>query len=420
MDNKTNKKLKQPELLAPAGNLKKLRIAYKYGADAVYVGGKKFGLRAAAQNFTRTEIQKGLKTARKKGKKLYITLNIIPRDKDFKEIEDYVKFLDRIKVDRIIVSDPGILETVRKFAPDLTVHLSTQANTTNSRSALFWSENGIKRIILARELNLAQITKIREKLPEDVELETFVHGAMCMSYSGRCLLSSYLTGRQANRGECTQPCRWSYQLTEKERPGEYLPVMEGEDYTTILSSKDLCLAKHVPELIDAGIDSFKVEGRMKSSYYVALVTSVYRKIIDGYMEKPGGYTVSKNLLKELDKVNHREYTQSFNNNSPSREDQTYRSKAYIKKYEFMGVVQEYLKEKGLARVETKNKLVEGDKIEFFQPGLNVFSHKIDRMFNRDMEPVRSAPHVRQTVYIKTARPVKKQDIIRKKVNFKDK
>ncbi|MGM0441449.1 MAG: peptidase U32 family protein [Elusimicrobiota bacterium] len=415
MNHNINKKRKKPELLAPAGNLRKLRTAFNYGADAVYVGGKKFGLRAAAQNFTGPEIKKGLEIARKNGKKIYVTLNIIPRDSDFKKIKEFIVFLDKIEVHGVIISDPGILETVRKFAPDLKLHLSTQANTTNSQSALFWAENGVKRIILARELNLEQITKIRKQLPGSVELETFVHGAMCMAYSGRCLLSSYLTGRQANRGECTQPCRWDYQLTERERPGEYFPVLEGENYTTILSSKDLCLAGHVPGLIEAGVNSFKIEGRMKSSYYVALVTSVYRKIIDGYFENPKDYEVQESLLQELDNVNHREYTENFVNNSPARKAQTYKDTAYIKKYEFMGQVKEYVKDRKLAEVETKNKLVKGDKVEFFQPGLRKFQQKVKTMFNEDMDPIDEAPHVKQRIFVKTERPVAKLDIMRKKI-----
>src|SRR5690554_4163541 len=308
------------EILAPAGNMENLKMAITYGADAVYIGGKQFGLRAFANNFTIEQMNEAVTYAHQKGKRVYVTLNIFPRNEDFSQMGDYIRALADIKIDALIISDPGILTLVKELAPELEIHLSTQANNTNWYSANFWHEQGVKRIILARELSLKEISEIRKNTPDTLELEAFVHGAMCISYSGRCLLSNVFTGRDANRGECAHPCRWKYHIVEDKRPGEYYPIFEDDRGTYIMNSKDLCMIEHIPELINAGIDGFKIEGRMKSSYYVATVVQAYRREIDDYLKDQETYMWDPERMDEIKKVSHRAFTTGFYFRKPAGED----------------------------------------------------------------------------------------------------
>ncbi len=401
----------KPELLAPAGSLEKLKFAIMYGADAVYIGGEEFSLRVAAKNFTLPEIEEGIKFAHDRGKKVYITANIIPHNADLKHFPDFVREVDRLGADAIIVADLGTFSIVREVAPQLDVHISTQANNTNYKSAQMWHKLGAKRIILARDLSFGEIREIRENLPDDCEIEAFVHGAMCISYSGRCLLSNYLTHRDANKGACAHPCRWKYYLMEEKRPGEYMPVFENERGTFIYNSKDLCMIEHIPELIAAGIDSFKIEGRVKNELYVATVIKAYRKAIDGYFEDEN-YTVDESVTSELEKVSHREYTPGFYFGKPDGNQQLYTSNTYIQDYTIVGVVKAY--RDGVATVMQKNRFFRGDELEVIRPDGDNFSFTVGEMKNEDGELIDVAPHAQMTVYM----PMPEADeysIIRKKV-----
>ena len=350
----------KPELLAPAGNLEKLKIALLYGADAVYMGGKSFGLRAFSDNFDETELQEGITFAHRMNKKAYVTVNIFPHNEDLEALPEYIRFLYDSKVDAIIISDLGIYRIARQVAPDLPLHISTQANNTNWSSALLWQDLGAERIVLARELSLEEIRLIRTKT--NLELESFIHGAMCISYSGRCLLSNYLTERDANRGQCAQPCRWKYSLVEESRPGQYFPVMEDERGTYIFNSKDLCLLSHIPELITSGLNSFKIEGRMKSVHYVATVVKVYREALDAYVADPAGFRMKAEWWDELHKVSHRAYTTGFYFNKASHNDQIYTSSSYIQSHDFIGLVKSYDRTTGIATIEQRNNMRVGDEI----------------------------------------------------------
>lgn len=388
-----------PELLAPAGNLERLKIAFAYGADAVYIGGRQFGLRAFADNFSREEMEEGIEYAHKSGKKVYVTMNIFAHNEDFDGMEDYITMLDEIKADAVILSDPGILGLVRDTAPSLEIHLSTQANSTNWRSATFWHQQGVKRIILARELSLQEIKGIRDNTPQSLEIEAFIHGAMCMSYSGRCTISNYLTGRDANRGECSQPCRWKYHLVEEKRPGEYMPIVEDERGTYFFNSKDLCMLEFIPELMETGLTSLKIEGRMKTSYYVANVISAYRKELDRYCDNTSNYIFDPNNLKELNKASHRPFTTGFYFKKPGSEDHVYDNSSYIREYDFVGMLLETLEEKGLILVEQRNSFAVGDQLEIMQPGEHHISYKVTEMYDSDMNPITIAPHPQQQVYV---------------------
>ena len=406
--------MKKPELLAPAGNLENLKMAIIYGADAVYLGGLNYGLRARAKNFTLEQLEEGIKFAHERGKRIYITVNIVAHNEDLDGLPEYVSCLQELNVDAVIVSDPGILKIIRETSPKMEIHLSTQANTTNYSTVKFWHEQGVSRIILARELSLKEIRDIIEKSPSDMKLETFVHGAMCISYSGRCLLSNYLINRDANRGDCAHSCRWKYYLMEEIRPGEYLPVYEDGKGTYIFNSKDLCMIEHLPLLIEAGISAFKIEGRMKGSYYVAAVVKTYRKQIDEYFSNPGSYIFDKKYLDEVKKVSNREYTTGFYFNNPDGNEQRYDRSSYIQNYDFTGLVIGYDSEKKLATIEQKNRMFTGDEIEIFGPDNDFFSQKIDKMWNEDEEEIEVAPHSGQIIYIKTAKPVQPWYIVRKK------
>jgi putative protease len=405
---------KMPELLAPAGNLEKLKVAFAYGADAVYMGGKQFGLRAFADNFENDDIHEAVDYAHAIGKKVYITMNIFAHNQDFMDMKEYMKFLSKIEVDGVILSDPGILSLARDIMPNIPIHMSTQANNTNWYSANFWHEQGVKRIILARELSLKEIVEIRNNTPNTLELEVFVHGAMCISYSGRCLLSNVFTGRDANRGQCAHPCRWKYSIVEEKRPGEYFPVMEDERGTYIMNSNDLCMLGHIPELMNAGINSFKIEGRMKSSYYVATATQAYRKEMDAFYKDRENYRWDPKALKEIEKASHRPFTTGFYFRKPTSEDHQYNSSQYIRGYDFVGMVKGYDNERGFMEVEQRNPFKIGDSLEIMLPGEGYIEYDISFMLDENNEPIQRAPHPQQRVYLPLGREVKPYSILRKK------
>ncbi|MDO4482643.1 MAG: U32 family peptidase [Bacillota bacterium] len=406
--------IKKVELLAPAGDLEKLKIAVEYGADAVYFGGELFSLRAAAGNLSIEEIEEGTLYAHDRGKKVYMTVNVFAHNQDVNLLPDYIERIKHIPIDAFIVSDPGVIYIIKQIIPEAEIHLSTQANTTNYASAAFWHSMGVKRIVTARELSLREIREIKDKTPETMEIESFVHGAMCISYSGRCLLSNFMTHRDANRGACSHPCRWSYSLMEQQRPGEYIPVEEDERGTYFFNSKDLCMIKHIPELIGAGIDSFKIEGRMKSIFYTAVTVGAYRRAIDKYYENPEEYEFNEDWYNELTKVSHRDFTTGFYFDKPTDDDQNYDSSSYVKDYVFLGLVKDYDEETGYAFVEQRNKLVIGDNIEIFGPDMEFFSQKLEIMLDEEGSPIESAPHAQQKIKIKTVKPVKADYMIRRK------
>lgn len=387
------------ELLAPAGSLEKLKMAVIYGADAVYMGGEEFGLRAYAENFTAEEMQQGIDFAHARGKKAYVTMNIIPHNDDLKGMAEYVGQVEKMGADAIILSDPGVFSIVKEAAPGMEIHLSTQANNTNWRSAAFWHEQEVRRIILARELSLDEISEIRRLTPTELQLEMFVHGSMCISYSGRCLLSNYMAGRDSNRGLCAHPCRWKYYLMEEKRPGEYMPVYENERGTFIYNSKDLCMIEHIPEIIASGVTSLKIEGRMKSSYYVATVVKAYRDAIDWYYSNPGAFTVQPSWMEEISKASHREFTTGFYLGKPTGKEQIYESSSYIREYDFVGMVTAYDGETGIATVEQRNRMFTGEEIEVVQPHGPFFTQVIKSMKNEDGEFIDVAPHPQMTLYI---------------------
>lgn len=406
--------MKIPELLAPAGNLEKLKIAIEYGADAVYIGGKQFGLRAFADNFDLREIEEGVKYAHDRDKKVYITMNIFAHNSDFNGMKEYIEAIADAKVDGIILSDPGILALVKEVSPDMDVHLSTQANTTNWKSALFWYSQGVNRLILARELSLDEIREIRANIPNNLEIEAFVHGAMCISYSGRCALSNYLIGRDANRGACAHPCRWKYYLMEQKRPGEYLPVFEDDRGTYIFNSNDLCMIEHIPELIGAGLDSLKIEGRMKSSYYVATVVQAYRQVLDRYAENPNDYIFDTDCMEEIKKASHRPFTTGFYFNRPTAHDHRYDDSQYIRHYDFVGMVMDYMPGKGIAIVEQRNHFKVGDKLEIMRPGKPHIEYEVKAMSDEDGQSIDCAPHPQQIVQLPIDIPLTKYCLLRRK------
>lgn len=403
----------KPELLAPAGNLEKLKMALIYGADAVYLGGERFGLRAQAGNFSMEDLKEGVKLAHELGKKIYVTVNIIPHNEDLEGFSDYVKELQSIGVDALIFSDPGIFLIIKEAAPGMELHLSTQANNTNYKSAEFWYKQGVKRIVLARELSLTEIKETIDKAPKGLEFEAFVHGAMCMSYSGRCLLSNYMVGRDANRGECAHPCRYKYYLVEEKRPGQYMPVEEDERGTYIFNSKDLCMIEYIPELVNSGIKSFKIEGRMKSSYYIATVVGAYRKAIDHYIKDPDNFILDKEWVDEVHKASHREFSTGFYFGKPDSKGQIYETSSYVRDYAFVGVVMDYDNSTGIATIEQRNKMSLGEEIEVIGPKKKMFSQRIEEMWDEEGQKIESAPHPQQIVKMKMKHDVSKYDIIRR-------
>ncbi|MEE3362471.1 MAG: U32 family peptidase [Anaerovoracaceae bacterium] len=405
------------ELLAPAGDLEKLKAAVDYGADAVYFGGSMFSLRAGAGNFSEEDMRRGVSYAHERGVKCHLTLNIFPHNEDIVPIEDYLDRIKDIGIDAFIVSDPGTVLTVMEKVPEAEVHLSTQANMTNAKTAQFWKDIGVKRIVLARELTLGEIAEINRSV--DIDTECFVHGAMCISYSGRCLLSNFMTERDANRGMCAHPCRWKYRLEEEKRPGQYYPIEEDDRGTYIMNSGDLCMIEHMADVIGSGVSSVKIEGRMKSMFYVATVTQAYRRAIDAYYEDPEGYAVDPSWLGEVKKVSHREFTTGFYYDRPTNKDQNYRTSEYTRDYSFVGKVLSYDSDSGIAEVEQRNKMLEGDEVEIFGPGAPFFTQKITGMRNEEGELIDAAPHPQQRVTMKTDRPVAPGYIIRKKKGEKN-
>lgn len=402
--------MKKPELLAPAGDMEKLIMAVHYGADAIYLGGKEFGLRAAAGNFSLEEMVTAVKYAHERGVKVYVTVNIFAHNRHLKGLPEYARELYDIGVDAVLVADPGVLAVIRETVPDLPVHISTQANTTNVAAVRFWAVQGAERVVLARELSLDEIREIRTGV--DVELEAFVHGAMCISYSGRCLLSNFLTGRSANLGECTQPCRWRYSLVEETRPGQYFPIEEDDAGSYIFNSQDLCMIEHIPELAAAGINSLKIEGRMKSVHYVATIVRAYRQAIDAYFNNPAGYVMNPEWMEEILKVSHRDYTTGFYFGRPDLRGENYESD-YRRLYDFVGVVREYRPESAIAVIEQRNRFQLGDELEFTGPHTDTFTQGIQAMWNEDGQPIEAAPHPLQTVLVKTDRPVEPLDMLRR-------
>ncbi len=407
--------MKKFELLAPAGDLEKLKIALIYGADAVYFGGEMFSLRAGAGNLSFEEMKEGLEFAHNMGKRCYMTINIFAHNEDIEPLKQYLTTIRDFGIDGFIVSDPGIIDLIQEIIPDAEIHLSTQANMTNYRTANFWYKMGVKRLVLARELTFDEIREVRKNIPEDMELEAFVHGAMCISYSGRCLLSNFMIERDANRGMCAHPCRWKYSLVEEKRPGEYYPVEEDDRGTYIMNSRDLCMIEHIPEIIESGIMSAKIEGRMKSVFYVATIIHAYRQAIDAYFADPENYEFKEEWMREVKKVSHREFTTGFYYDKPTNKDQNYQTSAYTRDYSFIGIVKGYEEETGMAIVEQRNKMNIGDTIEIFGPDIEFFEQELTEMYDLESgEAVNSAPHPQQMLKIKMDKPVKENYILRKR------
>lgn len=406
---------KKVELLAPAGDMERLEAAVKFGANAIFMAGDSFGLRANAKNFDREAMKKAVDYAHENGVRVHITMNIVPHDQDMIGLEEYLHFLDKIGVDALIISDPGIF-SIAKELTNIDLHVSTQASVTNSATVNFWYNMGAKRVILARELSLEEIIEIRNNTPKDLEIEVFVHGAMCISYSGRCLLSNYMTGRDANRGDCAQACRWKYSIQEENRPGEYYPIKEDGSGTYIMNSKDLCLIDEIDKLIEAGIDSFKIEGRMKTAFYVATVIRSYRHVIDAYYE--GNYneeTVQK-YYNELQKASHRHYTKGFFYKKPDSEDQIYENSSYIRKYDFIGAVLEYNSQTKEAVIEQRNRFFKGEEIEIFGNSKDFYYYTIDNMRNAKGEEIDVANKPKEKIYMTIDLPLEVGDILRREIN----
>lgn len=407
--------MKKVELLAPAGDLERLKVAIMYGADAVYLGGQIFGLRAAAKNFSLEDLKEGVDYAHARGVRVYLTANIIPHDEDLEGFADYLRAIDEIGVDAVIVSDPGSFSIVRETVPNMEIHISTQANNTNSETVKFWGHLGAARVVLARELSFEEIGEIRARVPGHIELEAFVHGAMCMSYSGRCLLSNYMANRDANRGECAQPCRWRYSLVEEKRPGVYMPVVEDEKGSYFMNSKDLCMIEYIPEIIGAGITSLKIEGRMKTTYYVAMVVKAYRAALDSYYQDPDNWKFEDKWMEELKKASHREFTTGFYLGKPGPDDHHYDSRSYVRNYSFIGLVKAYDPATKIATVEQRNRFFLGDRIEITGPREEM-AMTVKEMWDEDMEPIEVAPHPQQIIKIRMEEPVEENYILRKEVD----
>ena len=401
------------ELLSPAGDPTKLKTAFNFGADAVYLGGKNFSLRAFSDNFDENELKNAVAYSHALNKKVYVTLNIFAKNADFFHLFDYVKFLYEIGVDAVIVSDPGVFSVCRKVAPNLDIHISTQANTLNKYSAAFWAENGAKRIILARELSLAEIKEIREFIPDNTELETFCHGAMCISYSGRCLLSDYFTGRSSNRGECVQACRWNYELRARGSDGEYYPIEQDDKGTYILNSKDLNMIDHIAEMADAGITSFKIEGRMKSEYYVATVVNAYRRAFDAYKKYGADYSLNRTFYNELKKTGHRDFTTCFSIKNDDLTENHFNSQS-VGDRTFIATVLDYNTETKTATVEMRNRFFEGDELELLTPGKYLNAKIVVKdLSDLDGNAVKDAKIVMQHLTFYCETPLLAGDILRK-------
>lgn len=404
------------EVLSPAGNMDKLKMAIRYGADAVYCAGQSFGLRASSSNFSNEELKEAVEFVHSHGKKIYVTCNIIPHNEDLVGLEDYLKFLESIKVDAIIVADLGIFLLAKRVAPNLERHVSTQANTTNYLTTEFWKEQGATRVVVAREVSIADIKTMKEAA--DIEIEAFVHGAMCISYSGRCLLSNYFTTRDANRGQCTQACRWKYSLVEENRPGEYYPIEEDQHGTYIFNSKDLCLLKYIPDLVEAGVDSLKIEGRMKSVHYAATVTKVYREAVDSYLADPEHYEVKPQWIEELEKISHRPYTEGFSVEKPDETAQNYGQSSNTQTHDFIGLVEGYNVEEGYAYLEQRNNFKVGDEVEFCQPHGELVHHVITKMTDEEGNEITVAPHPQMKVRLYIDTPLEEYAMMRRRCKVK--
>ncbi len=406
--------MKKPELLIPAKGPEEFNTAVDFGADAVYVGGETMGLRSGARNFSDEELKEAIRHAHGRNKKVYVTANIIAHNSDLKEAEAYFKRMGEIRPDALLIADPGMFSLAKELCPDIELHISTQANNTNYKTVLFWASLGAKRIVTARELSLKEIREIRENISSDIEIESFVHGAMCISYSGRCLLSNYFTGRDANHGECTHPCRWQYAVAEETRPGQYLPIEENERGTFIFNSKDLCMIGHIPELINAGIDSFKVEGRMKNALYVAVTARTYRQAIDDYLESPEKYEAAlPGYLSEIGKCTTRDFCTGFYFGKPDDSAQVYSGSTYIQDYVYLGRAGEPDSE-GRVPMHQKNKFSVGDRVEIMKPGGEDRNARVEAIYSPDRGEVESAPHPKELIYVRFSETPEKGDIIRQK------
>lgn len=403
---------KRPELLIPASSLEVLKTAVIFGADAVYIGGEAFGLRAKAKNFSKDDMREGIAFAHEHGAKVHVTVNILAHNDDLPGVEEYLKELKELKPDALIIADPAIFEMAKEICPDIERHISTQANNTNYGTYLFWWKQGAKRVVSARELSLKEIREIRDRIPEEMEIESFIHGAMCISYSGRCLLSNYFTGRDANQGACTHPCRWKYAVVEEKRPGEYLPVYENERGTYIFNSKDLCMIEHIPEMIDAGIDSFKIEGRMKTALYVATVARTYRKAIDDYLENPDKYEANMPwYLDQISNCTYRQFTTGFYFGKPDEEAQIYDNNTYIREYTYLGIIGG--ERDGLYRIEQRNKFSVGETIEIMKPNGENIQVTVQKILDEEGQEMESAPHSKQVLYVDLEGKAEKFDILRR-------
>lgn len=402
------------ELLIPASSLEVLKIAVIYGADAVYIGGEAFGLRAKAKNFTLEEMKEGIEFAHAHDCKVYVTANILAHNYDLDGARQYFKELKQIGPDALIISDPGMFTIAKEELPDIDIHISTQANNTNYMTYQFWWKQGAKRVVSARELSLNEIKQIREHIPDEMEIETFMHGAMCISYSGRCLLSSFMAGRDANRGACTHPCRWKYSIVEESRPGEYIPVYENERGTYIFNSKDLCMIEHIPEMLNAGIDSFKIEGRMKTALYVATVARTYRLAIDEFIQDENLYKKRIPFYKsEISKCTYRQYTTGFFFGKPDENTQIYDTNTYIKEYTYLGIVGEQ-NAQGLYHIEQRNKFSVGETIEVMRPNGDNILVTVKRITDERGVDMESAPHPKQQLYIDLGVKLEQYDVLRRK------
>ncbi len=414
---------KKPELLIPASSLEVLKVAVLYGADAVYIGGEMYGLRAKAKNFSREDMAEGIKFAHAHGKKVYVTANITAHNRDLEGVAEYFRELSCLDVtedgtpvrpDALIISDPGVFDLAKEHAPEIDVHISTQANNVNYGTYRFWHRMGATRVVSARELSLAEIKELRENIPEELEIETFIHGAMCISYSGRCLLSNYFTGRDANLGACTHPCRWKYYLMEENRPGEYLPVFENDRGTYIFNSKDLCMIEYIPEIVDAGIDSLKVEGRMKTALYVAAVARTYRRAIDDFFEDPEKYRENLDYYREeIAKCTYRQFTTGFFFDKPKNDAQIYDNNVYVKEYTYLGIVGSVL-EDGTAVLEQRNKFLVGDEVEVMRKNGDNIMATVLEIKDEEGNSMDSCPHPKQKIFVKLSCEVEEFDLIRQK------
>jgi len=406
--------MRKTELLIPAGSLEVLKTAVIYGADAVYIGGEAFGLRAKAKNFTGSEIKEGIAFAHEHGVKVYITANILAHNDDLPGVEAYFQELLEIAPDALIISDPGVFSMARRILPEMEIHISTQANNTNYETYRFWYQLGAKRVVSARELSLSEICEIRAHIPADMEIESFIHGAMCISYSGRCLLSSYMAGRDANQGACTHPCRWKYSLMEEKRPGEYLPVFENERGTYIFNSKDLCMIEYIPEMTAAGIDSFKIEGRMKTALYVATVARTYRKAIDDYNKDPALYRANLDWYRnEIGKCTYREFTTGFYFGRADETTQIYDNNTYVKNYTYLGTVGA-VREDGCGEIRQKNKFSVGEWLEIMKPDGTNLEAAVKAIYDESGQTLESAPHPGQLLSVDLGAELKPYDILRRR------